>query len=87
MIADILDKSDDAKGRAVAATGTIASGGAIGPVGGVEEKAIAAREAGAKILLVPDQELPSAANGQIDVVGVKTLQQALDFLRGSSGGS
>jgi PDZ domain-containing secreted protein/Zn-dependent protease/CBS domain-containing protein len=87
VIADILDKSDDAKGRAVAATGTIASGGAIGPVGGVEEKAIAAREAGAKILLVPDQELPSAANGQIDVVGVKTLQQALDFLRGSSGGS
>ena len=85
VIADMLDQSDDAKGRVVAATGTIAPGGTVGPVGGVEEKAIAARDAGAKILLVPDEELPSAESGQIDVVGVKTLQQALDFLRGSTG--
>ena len=82
VITDMLDRSDDAKGRAVAATGTIGPAGMVGPVGGVEEKAITARQAKAKIFLVPDEDLPSLEPGQIDVVGVKTLRQALEVLRG-----
>jgi PDZ domain-containing protein len=81
VITDMLDRSDDAKGRAVAATGTIGPAGTVGPVGGVQEKAITARQAGAKILLVPDEDLSSLEREQIDVVGVRTLQQALGFLR------
>jgi len=35
-------------------TGTIGSDGSVGPVGGVAEKAIAAAERGARILIVPE---------------------------------
>jgi PDZ domain-containing protein len=85
VITDMLDRSDDADGRAVAATGTIGPAGKVGPVGGVEEKAVTARHAKAKIFLVPDEDVSGLEHGQIDVVGVKTLQQALGFLRGSTG--
>jgi uncharacterized protein len=40
----------------VAITGTIEEGGYIGQVGGIEEKATAAKQAGIKLLLVPEGE-------------------------------
>lgn len=82
VIADMLDRRDDARHRAVAATGTIAPDGVVGQVGGVEEKAIAARRAGAQVILVPFDELPSLDRREVDVVGVKTLAEALDLLAG-----
>lgn len=83
-ITDMLDRSDDAKGRPVAATGTMAPTGTVGPVSGAQEKAVAARLAGAKVFLVPDEDLSSVQDAQIDVVGVTTLQQAVRVLRGSA---
>lgn len=38
----------------VAITGTIEGNGTIGKVGGIEQKAMAAKEAGAKLLLIPE---------------------------------
>ncbi|MGZ4459097.1 MAG: site-2 protease family protein [Nocardioides sp.] len=84
VITDMLDRSDDAQGRAVAATGTIGPSGTVGPVGGVEEKAITARQASATIFFVPDADLAALEHGQLDVVGVSTLHQALGILRGST---
>ena len=83
-VADMLDHRDDARGRAVAATGTIAPDGSVGPVGGVAEKAVAADGAGADLFLVPADELGSVKDRRIRLVGVKDLRQALGLLVSSS---
>jgi PDZ domain-containing protein len=80
-VADMLDRPDDARSRAVAATGTIAADGTVGPVGGVHEKAIAARHAGARVFLVPTQEVNSVDYHSLDVRGVKDLADAVHVLQ------
>ncbi len=70
-------------GRTVAATGTIGPNGAVGDVGGVAQKAIAVRDAGAQVFFVPKAEL-SAARSQsgpkMKVFGVSTLAQVVAIL-------
>jgi PDZ domain-containing protein len=86
-IIDELTPGNLTGGRRVAITGTIAPDGTVGPVGGVAQKAVAARSAGATLMLVPPDELADAkkhANG-MKVVSVKTLDDALNALRGSGG--
>lgn len=84
--ADLLREEDLAGGRRIAGTGTIDLDGRVGPVGGVTQKARAAIDAEADLLLVPidqvDQAAPAAEAG-IEVVGVATFQDALDALRGT----
>jgi len=80
---DLLTPEDILQGRKVAGTGTIAADGHIGAIGGVSEKIIGARKAGATILFVSREncgELPASANG-ISVVAIDTIDQALKFLR------
>lgn len=77
---DMLVDRDLARGRAVATTGTIDLNGRVGPVGGVEEKAIAAREAGAQLMLVPQQEVEQARGAGLEVLGVASLSEALRVL-------
>lgn len=79
-ITDMLDAGDDARSRAIAATGTIAEDGTVGSVGGVHEKAIAAHDAGADVFLVPAEELASANEQGLEVRGVEDLDQALQRL-------
>ena len=82
-----LTPGDITGGKPVAITGTIASDGTVGPVGGVQQKAVAARDAGAKLMLVPPEELADAkksADG-MKVVAVRTLDDALNALRKNGG--
>lgn len=79
-VTDMLDRTNDARGRAVAASGTIAPDGSVGSVGGVHEKAIAARVAGASVFLVPFDEVAAVDGQQLRVVGVKDLEEALNAL-------
>lgn len=51
-----LDPSDLTGGLKVAATGTMSIDGSVGDVGGVAQKTIAVRGAGATVFLVPPQE-------------------------------
>jgi PDZ domain-containing protein len=80
-VTDMLDKPDDARGRTIAATGTIAPDGSVGPVGGVHEKAIAVRRAGAKVFLVPSEEISSVEESGLLVRGVTNLEQAVQVLQ------
>lgn len=80
-LTDVLDATDDARGRAVAATGTVSADGTVGPVGGVQEKAVAAADAGAGLLLVPRREAGSAGEPRLPTYGVGSLAQALAVLR------
>ncbi len=66
----------------VAITGELSIQGRIRPVGGVVEKLYAARQAGMRRVVVPDEnvrELGEAVSG-IDVVGVGSVQSALEAL-------
>lgn len=68
----------------VAVTGTIATDGRVGEIGGVAQKARAAVTAHADLFLVPSSqagEARSATNGALRVVGVSTFDEALRALR------
>lgn len=79
-IADMLSERDYARGRVIATTGTIDGDGDVGPVGGVEQKAVAAEDAGAQLFLVPEGEVDQATGADLPVHGVPTLSQALEVL-------
>lgn len=77
---------DLAGGRRVAATGTIDVRGDVGVIGGVEQKVVAATRADADVLLVPAEQEDEAvaalpAGGDLRVVGVGTLHEAIHELR------
>jgi PDZ domain-containing protein len=66
----------------VAVTGTIALDGLVGNVGGVAQKAAAAQARGAKLFIVPEASLDvaRATAGSMQVVGVSSLDSALEAL-------
>lgn len=71
-------------GRFVAGTGTIDDSGAVGPIGGVQQKIYAAAAAGASVFLVPSGDCPGAqeaAPASLRLVRVDTLRQAVGALR------
>jgi PDZ domain-containing protein len=78
---DMLNRTDTAHGRVVATTGTMDIDGRVGPIGGVEEKAIAAKRRHADIFLVPEEEVEGARGSGLDVRGVSTLEDAIAALR------
>ncbi len=74
--------------QVIAASGTMAVNGAVGDVGGVAEKTVAAQRAGATIFFVPQVEVAtakSAAGPGLRIVGVTSLQQVLTDLHRMGG--
>jgi PDZ domain-containing protein len=78
-------------GAFVAGTGTITADGQVGPIGGIQQKMIAAREAGAKVFLTPKENCAEAvANAPkgLRLVEADTMHAAigaLDALRTGHG--
>ncbi|MFA9431635.1 PDZ domain-containing protein [Egicoccus sp. AB-alg2] len=82
---DLLAEEDLLRGRTVLGTGSVDADGRVGPVGGVPEKMLAAAEYGADVVLVPASQLDQAlttAPPDLDVIGVATVEEAIDALRG-----
>ena len=81
-IIDDLTPGDLTGGADVAVTGTISSDGTVGPVGGTGQKAAAVRAQGYDVFLVPsaDYEAARLHAGDVDVIAVDTLDEALDAL-------
>lgn len=81
-VLDLLTPGDLTGGEKVATTGTIAFDGTVGPIGGIEQKTVAARRAGIDLFLVPTAELEKARAraGSMRVVGVDDLDDALAAL-------
>lgn len=78
---DIVDElgADIDQGRTIVATGEIELDGTVGAIGGVKQKVIAARRAGADVFLVPQDNVEEAqehADG-LRVVGVGSFDEAL----------
>jgi PDZ domain-containing protein len=86
-IIDDLTPGSLTGGNRVAVTGTIAPDGSVGEVGGVEQKAITARTNGVQLMIVPKSEVADARRGAGDVrvVGVKDIDEALDALHEAGG--
>ena len=81
-IIDELSEGDLTGGERIAVTGTIGLDGSVGPVGGVKQKTVAAREAGASLMIVPEREIEEARGnaGSLRVVGVDSITEALQAL-------
>lgn len=86
---DMLTEGDLTGGLDVAVTGAIAPDGEVLPVGGTGQKAAAARKADMDLFLLPasegDTEKARARAGDVEVIEVATLDEALKAL-GDRGG-
>ena len=81
-IVELLTKEDFLGGRKIAVTGTISSTGVVGEIGGVNEKLIAAKKAGATLVIVPVANCKDidAIPAGIEVAAVSTLVEAIAAL-------
>jgi PDZ domain-containing protein len=79
---DDLTEGELTGGRNVAVTGTIDAAGNVGPVGGVAQKTVTARDAGAVAFLVPPEEEKDAKRfaGKMEIIPIETLADALAAL-------
>lgn len=84
-IIEKLTPEDLLKGRVVAGTGTITMAGSIGAIGGIDDKIIAAKKAGATLFLAPAENCADVTHVPpgITVYSVKTLAEAVGVLKDS----
>jgi PDZ domain-containing protein len=83
-----LDPDSLLNGRTIAATGTMSIDGAVGPIGGIKQKTIAVRDAGASVFFVPDDEYKvarSEAGRTLRIFAVSSIGQVLADLRSLGG--
>jgi Lon-like protease len=71
-IYDQLMEADFTKGYKIAGTGTIDSNGTVGPIGGIDQKIVAADKAGAEIFFAPNEKGGKDSNYKL---AVKTAQE------------
>ena len=88
-----LTEEDYTKGKKIAGTGTISDDGTVGPIGGVDQKIVAADHAGAEVFFAPNQKGAEDSDYQLAVktadeigtdmiiVPVDTIDDALNYLK------
>jgi Lon-like protease len=82
-IVDKLTPGSATGGAFVAGTGTIADDGSVGPIGGIQQKLVAARRAGARYFLAPAgncAEAKGAVPKGLQVVKVAKLHESVQAL-------
>ena len=80
-IIDMLTEGELNGGKHVAGTGTIDPEGNVGPIGGIQQKLVGARDAGAELMLAPADNCADVVGNIPDgltVVPVRTLGEARD---------
>jgi PDZ domain-containing protein len=81
---DLLTPGDLTAGRTIAGTGQIGLDGTVYPIGGIEEKVVAADHAGASVFLVPAGNIAAAraaGDDGIVLIPVSSFQDAVDRLQ------
>ena len=82
-VVDELGRDDLDRGRRIVVTGALDLDGDVEVVGGIQQKTIGAREAGADVFVVPDgnaEEARRHAEG-LEIVAVSTFDEAVTRLR------
>jgi PDZ domain-containing protein len=83
---ELLTPENILQGRTVAITGTIDEKGNVGSIGGVAEKILAAKKAGATLFLVPENNCSDLAAGMatipegLKIAAVSSLEEAVTAL-------
>ena len=89
-IYDLMTPGSLTGGKQIAGTGTIEVDGSIGPIGGVKQKLVGAKNAGAKYFLLPESNC-SDAKGNIPagmkVIAVSNLKESLKAIEAIKSGS
>lgn len=83
-IIDTLTEGELTAGRVIAGTGTISLDGAVGNIGSIRQKVVAAEAAGAEFMLVPEGNYQQALTAEfetIEIVPVANLDEAIEFLQ------
>ena len=83
-LVELLAPENLVQGRKIAATGTISKSGAVGAIGGVQEKIVAARAVGVELLFISRKNCDEIS-GEVDglkVIAVSTLEEAYMALKG-----
>jgi len=83
---ELLTPDDITAGRTIAGTGEISPDGTVYPIGGIQDKVVAAQRAGAAIFLAPKDNMGDLAGvdtGDMQVISVKTFDDALRALQPS----
>ncbi|WML38983.1 SepM family pheromone-processing serine protease [Neobacillus sp. OS1-2] len=87
-----LTSEDLTKGYQIAGTGTIDGAGNVGPIGGIEQKIVAADKAGAEIFLAPNEKgakksnykdalkTANEINTKMKIVPIDTFDEAVHYL-------
>jgi PDZ domain-containing protein len=86
-LTDVLTPGDLTGGKTIAGTGTIGLDGAVGPIGGIAEKVVAAERAGAVVFFAPAEDAADARSvaGDMAIVSVSTYADALTWLENHGG--
>lgn len=82
-IIDKLKPADLTGGKIIAGTGTIDADGNVGPIGGIPQKLVGAKDAGAELFLVPAANCAEALANTVDglpMAEVATVDDALTAL-------
>ena len=84
---DRMTQESVTEGEHIAGTGTIDPDGTVGPIGGIQQKVIAAASEGATIFLAPERNCQEITYvpANITVYSVDTLDTALEILDAPSG--
>jgi PDZ domain-containing protein len=88
-IIDKLTPGDLTGGKKIAGTGTIDPDGVVGPIGGIRQKLVGARDAGARYFLAPADncsEVVKHIPDGLTVVKVATLNAARDAVTAIAAG-
>ncbi len=87
-----LTEGDITKGLNIAGSGSIDEDGNIGRIGGIKQKVVAAENSGIDVFFAPDDDLGEISNyeeameaaedinAEMEVVAVKTFDDAITFL-------
>ena len=83
---DTLTPGSLTGGTDIAGTGTITADGRVGPIGGIQQKIVAAADAGAKLFFVPPRNCDDALKadvkkGEITLVKATTMHSAVESLK------
>jgi PDZ domain-containing protein len=82
-ILDTLEADDLTGGIVIAGTGTIDDAGNVGPIGGIPQKLVAAKAAGAKVFLTPASNCAEAMDNPqpgLPLIKVSNVDDALSAL-------
>jgi PDZ domain-containing protein len=82
-IYDTLTPGSLTGGETIAGTGTMDAAGTVGPIGGIQQKIVGARDAGAELFLVPPDNCADALgapNGDMRLVKATTMHSAREAI-------